>query len=245
MQNSQIIKNIITDIEKLADPHRTKILQKFFQTGVGQYAEGDTFLGLYVPQIRKVFMSHKQDINIDIAFELLKNKIHEVRLLSLIALVSIYKNKNTTKEDKEKIVNLYLKNIKKYVNNWDLVDSSSHYILGDYCFHNNLDDKLFELAKSDDLWERRVGMVSTYYYISNGRDDIVYKLSEVLKSDKHHLIHKAIGWMLREAGKKVSRVNLTNYLKENLQSLPSTTRSYAMEHLNYVEKQRIRDLHLS
>jgi 3-methyladenine DNA glycosylase AlkD len=245
MKTSPIIKLIISDIEKLADAHRTKILQRFFQTRDDGYGAGDIFLGLRVPMVRKIFVNYKKDINIDIAFDLLTNKIHEVRLLALIALVSIYKDKKTSNEDKKIIIDRYIENISKYVNNWDLVDTSCHYMLGDYCVKNKKEKILFDLAKSKNLWERRVAMVSTFSYIQNGEDKIVYELAEKLKTDEHHLIHKAIGWMLREAGKRVSRGTLIEYLKVNLDSLPSVSRSYAMEHLNFVEKQRIRDLRLS
>jgi 3-methyladenine DNA glycosylase AlkD len=245
MKNISIAKIIITDIEKLSDAHRVKILQRFFQTGPGQYGAGDIFLGLRVPMVRRVFANHKKEISIEIAFDLLTNKIHEVRLLALIALVSIYKDKKTSNEDKKIIIDRYIENISKYVNNWDLVDSSCHYMLGDYCVKNKKEKILFDLAKSENLWERRVAMVSTFAHIQSGRDDIVYELAEKLKNDEHHLIHKAIGWMLREAGKRVSRGTLIEYLKVNLDSLPSVSRSYAMEHLHFVEKQRIRDLRLS
>lgn len=245
MKNTSAAKIIITDIEKLSDAHRVKLLQRFFQTGDDGYGAGDIFLGLRVPMVRKIFAKYKKYIDIDIAFDLLTNKIHEVRLLALIALVSIYKDKKTTEEDGKIIIEKYIKNIAKYVNNWDLVDSSCHYILGDYCVKNKKEKILFDLAKSENLWERRVAMVSTFSYIQNGDDNIVYEMVELLKRDEHHLIHKAVGWMLRESGKRVSRGRLIEYLKVNLDSLPSVSRSYAMEHLNYVEKQRIRDLRLS
>ncbi len=245
MKNIDTAKIIIADIEKLQDAHRTKILQRFFQTGEGQYGAGDIFLGLRVPMVRQIFMRHKSVIDMDLAFTLLTNKIHEVRLLALIALVSIYKDKKTAEAAKKILIERYLENIAKHVNNWDLVDTSCHYMLGDYCVRNDKDKILFKLAKSENLWERRVAMVSTFAHIQSGRDDIVYEMAEILKSDSHHLIHKALGWMLREAGKRVSRGRLVEYLKVNLDSLASTTRSYAMEHLNYVEKQRIRDLRLS
>ncbi len=245
MKNSSNLKIIISDIESLADAHRTKLLQRFFQTGKDGYGAGDIFLGLRVPMVRQIFMRHKSQIDMELAFALLTNKIHEVRLLALISLVSIYKDKKTTEGEKKILIERYIENIAKYVNNWDLVDTSCHCILGDYCVRNGEDKILFDLAKSDNLWERRVAMVSTFAHIQSGRDDIVYEMSEMLKSDNHHLIHKAIGWMLREAGKRVSRGRLIEYLKVNLDSLPSFTRSYSMEHLNYVEKQRIRDLRLS
>ncbi len=242
MKKSDICKYVVSDLEKLRDSHRIDLLQRFFQTKKGQYGEGDIFLGLYVPQVRKVFGEHKKEINIDTAFLLLTNKIHEVRLLALMSLVSIYKDKQTSKEEKEIIIDKYIKNIAKYVNNWDLVDSSCHYMLGDYCIQNNKEKILFDLAKSENLWERRVAIVSTFKYIYMGQDDIVYKISEMLKNDEHHLIHKAVGWMLREAGKRVSRGRLIEYLKANQNTLSSVTRSYAMERLNFVEKERIRDL---
>lgn len=233
MNSKQIEKGILA----LEDKQRAVFVARFFQTGKGQYGEGDRFLGIYVPVLRKIIKKYQKDVDLNTALELLQNKYNEIRFVALCLMICIYKNSKIL--DKKKIVREYLKNISKNINNWNLVDASCEYIIGSYCFENNDFSIMEKLVKSKNLWERRVAIVSTFYAIKNGNDEILYQLLPYVINDRHHLIWKAGGWMLREAGKRVNRGKLVNYLMENYDAMPSVMRSYACEHLNRVEKLKI------
>lgn len=217
-------KDVLKDIESHKDKRKSKILSKFFKTGDGQYGEGDIFWGLTVPVSRKIALKYKNlslpDINL-----LLKNKVHEVRLIGLLVLVWRYKNSGV--EEKEKIVKFYLKNT-KYVNNWDLVDLSSHYILGNYLLSHGDKNVLLKLAKSKNLWEQRIAIVSTYAFIRKGELDWTFKIAKLFLGHNHDLIHKATGWMLREAGKKDEK-SLRRFMDGNFSKMPRTMLRYAIE----------------
>ncbi|MCX6754791.1 MAG: DNA alkylation repair protein [Candidatus Nomurabacteria bacterium] len=221
--HDKILKEILSfkNIEKDA------ILSRFFKTGPGQYGEGDMFLGITVPISRKI--AHKYgDIKLIEVEKLIKNKYHEVRLIAILILVYKYKQ---SKNDSEKkiIVNFYLKNT-RYINNWDLVDLSAHYILGDYLI--NKDKKILEkLSKSKNIWERRISIISTFAFIYNSENKWTFKIVNVLMSDEHDLIQKACGWMLRESGKRVSEKELMSYLDTNYNKMPRTMLRYAIERL--------------
>ena len=222
--------NIKHDLEKLADPKKAKILSRFFKTGKGEYGEGDIFLGIKVPDQRKVAAKYK-DITLEDVQELLESKIHEHRLTSLFILVSKYKKADDP--GKKEIVDFYLKNTKN-INNWDLVDSSAPYILGNY-----LRDKgkpiLYTLAKSGNLWERRIAMLSTYAFIRTNEFEDTLKIAEILLSDKHDLIHKAVGWMLREVGNRDPEKE-EEFLKKHCKMMPRTMLRYAIEKFNKEKK---------
>jgi 3-methyladenine DNA glycosylase AlkD len=239
LQNN-LAEKIIRDIIAAQNKQRVALVQRFFQTGPGQYGEGDIFLGMSVPTLRKIVKKYDDEIDLNTSLELLTNKYHEIRLAALYFLVFLFKKGD--EKLRKKIFNVYLKHISKYINNWDLVDASCEYIVGAYCFENKDFSVLEKLVKSRNLWERRVGVVSTFYYIRNGNDDILYKLLPLLKDEKHHLMWKASGWMLREAGKRVNRSKMVNYLSENYHTMPSVMRSYACEHLNHIEKLKVKGL---
>jgi len=191
------MKNLLTDINKLSKKYRANILGHFFKTGPGEYGEGDKFLGLTVPECRSL-AKKCQDISLAKVTKLLHNPWHETRLIALLILV--FKYQKTDEKLQEKIFKLYLANT-KYINNWDLVDLSAYKIVGTHLL--NKDRKvLYKLAESKSLWERRISIVATYYFIKNNDYKDTYLLSKKLIGDKEDLIHKATGWMLREAGKR-------------------------------------------
>lgn len=209
-----------SEIRKHANKEKSLIYQRFFKTGKGQYGEGDKFLGLSVPESRKI-AEQFLDIGFAEIKEYLNSEWHEERLIALLILVENYK-----KNKDKRIVDFYLNNLEA-VNNWDLVDLTADKILGHFLFDK--DKKLlYELAKSDKLWERRVAIISTFYFIKNNNFDDALNISKLLLSDKEDLIHKAVGWMLREIGKKDINV-LKGFLRENYNNLPRTTLRYAIE----------------
>jgi len=222
------LKNVL---KEKANPEKVEVLQKFFKTSKGEYGEGDVFLGIPVPRIRKVAREFK-NISLGEVQEYLNSEIHEERLASLLILVD--KLKKADESEKEKIFNFYLKNAaRNRINNWDLVDLSCRFIVGDFL----LDKErriLYHLA-SGNLWERRISIVSTYAFIKKGQLDDTLKISEILLEDKHDLIHKAVGWMLREIGKRDVRV-LEGFLNKNYKKMPRTMLRYAIE--KFPEKKR-------
>jgi 3-methyladenine DNA glycosylase AlkD len=202
---------------------KAEILQRFFKTGKGEYGENDVFWGVSVPEQRKIVKDF-YCLELKELEKLLNSKIHEHRLSALIVLIEKYKK--TKKQDKQKIFNFYLKNLNR-INNWDLVDISAPLILGDYL----LDKKrnlLYKLAQSENLWERRVAVVSTLQFIRNNNLKDVFLIAQILLKDKHDLIHKATGWMLREAGKKC-QPELEKFLIKHKNEMPRTMLRYSIE----------------
>ncbi|MEY2986341.1 MAG: hypothetical protein RJB24_570 [Candidatus Parcubacteria bacterium] len=218
-------KNIQYSLRQYATSERKSKIEWFFKTGKGQYGEGDEFIGVTNPDIRKVARQYK-DIDLSEIELLLHSPIHEDRLCALILLVN--KNKQATPEQRKDIANMYIVNL-HYINNWDLVDLSAHYILGraiadDIQPMNILDD----LADSHILWERRIAIISTMYFISQGNITPSLHIAKKLLTDKEDLIHKAVGWTLREAWKKSSK-KAEQFLIDNYSQLPRTTLRYAIE----------------
>ena len=214
-----MLSNLKQDLKKLSNPEKAKILQGFFKTGKGQYGEGDIFLGITVPQSRSIAKKYSS-LELNKTQQLLNSKIHEERLIALFILIENYPN------NQKEIFNFYLSKTKQ-INNWDLVDLSAPKIVGKF-----LKDKpreiLYELAKSKNLWEKRIAIVSTYTFIRDNDFEDTFKISEILLNDKHDLIHKAVGWMLREIGKRNQEI-LETFLKQNYNRLPRTTLRYAIE----------------
>lgn len=213
------------DLRKIADPKKAKILQRFFKTGKGQYGYGDVFLGVMVPDSRTVAKKYK-DLSWKEISELLQSKIHEERLVAILLLVH---NFNTGQEsEKKRIYNFYLKHT-KYINNWDLVDLSADKIIGGYLLGK--DKKvLIRLAKSENLWEKRIAIMATFQFIKRQKSGSwTFKIAEILLSDKHDLIHKAVGWMLREVGKQISQKVEEKFLKRHHKQMPRTMLRYAIE----------------
>lgn len=198
----------------------------FHKTGKGGYAEEDIFIGVTVPDIRKVANKYYKEINIEDVEELLHSKYHEERLLALIILT--YKMKKAKEDEVEDIVNLYIRNT-KYINGWDLVDLSSHYVLGKYLLeHEDKKDILYEFANSDDLWKQRISIVSTWIFIRNDKYDDTLKIAKILLNNEHDLIHKAVGWMLREVGKKDFKTEY-DFLVKYYKQMPRTMLRYSIE----------------
>lgn len=220
---NKILKEILSHKEK----DKAKILTRFFKTGKGEYGEGDKFLGITVPVSRKIAQKYGEINLLDVS-KLIINEYHEVRLIAILILVHKYKKTNKESE-KENIVKFYLKNT-KYINNWDLVDLSAHYILGDYLRNKNR-NLLIKLSKSKYLWERRIAVISTFSFIYQNESKWTFRIINNLLKDDHDLIQKACGWMLREVGKRVSESELTKYLDEHHNEMPRTMLRYAIERL--------------
>ncbi len=216
-----MLEQLKKDLEKLGSPKKAKILQRFFKTGPGQYGEADIFLGIMVPQTRVIAKKYKNLLLKEIE-ELLSSKIHEERLGALLILVHKYYNSQNKKE----IFDFYVDNASK-INNWDLVDLTAPKIMGNWLL-NKPKDILYELVKSDNLWEKRISIISTFAFIKEKQFDDTFKISEILINDKHDLIHKAVGWMLREIGKRNLEVE-ENFLKKHYKNMPRTMLRYAIE----------------
>ncbi len=205
-------------------------MQRFFKTGEGQYAYGDVLLGLSVPAQCQLARKYAE-LPIKEIETLLKSKYHEYRLTALMILVLQFAKANEI--EKEKIANFYLNNTER-INNWDLVDSSADKILGAYYFEKDK-EPLYHLAKSSSIWERRMAIIATFYFIKKNQYDEALKISELLLSDKHDLIHKAVGWMLREIGKRNLPLE-QQFLDKHYKQMSRTTLRYAIE--RFPEKQR-------
>ena len=217
-----MINQIQKEIRSLANTKRVKTSAWFFKTGPGQYGAGDKFLGLNTPQTRLISKKYK-DLSLADIQKLIKSPFHEERSIALQILVHQYpKNPKT-------IYEIYLKNT-KYINNWDLVDISAPKIVGEYLLGKPL-APLLKLAKSKSLWERRIAILATFAFIYKGDPRPTLRISKLLLKDKHDLIHKAAGWMLREVGKRCGQKYLTDFLDANLRLLPRTTLRYAIERL--------------
>jgi len=232
---NQII-NIKKELRSKANSAKAKILQGFFKTGKGQYGEGDIFLGIIVPEQRKIAKKYI-DLDLKQIQELLKSKIHEERLTSLLILVTKYKKAEKLKDEKQKqeIFKFYLENTKT-INNWDLVDLSAPTIVGNYLL--NKDKKiLYKLANSDNLWEKRIAIVSTFGLIKNNQLEETIKIAEILLKDKHDLIHKAVGWALREIGKRDLK-ELEEFLNTHHKNMPRTMLRYAIEKFDDDKRKR-------
>jgi 3-methyladenine DNA glycosylase AlkD len=217
------IQQIKKRLKQLANKEKAEILQRFFKTGPGEYGEGDVFIVVKVPDLRKVAKDFR-DIAIKNVIILLESAIHEERLLALLMLVSKYVKGNETA--KKEIYKLYLKKT-TFINNWDLVDVTAQHIVGDYLMDKNK-SPLYRLTKSKDLWERRIAVMATFCFIKRERYEDTLKIAKILFNDKEDLIHKAVGWMLREIGKRNMVIEET-FLKQHYKEMPRTMLRYAIE----------------
>lgn len=225
-----IAKEVINELKILATEDRRKSNEWFFKTNKGEYGYGDIFLGVRMPDIRKVAKKFSPKITLKELTELIQSPIHEVRLCALIILVNQYKKGNLSK-----IFEYYIRQI-SFINNWDLVDSSAPYIVGDYLYNNpNERSILFEFVHSENLWVRRISIVSTFTLIKNNQFNETLQIAKILLNDKHDLIHKAVGWMLREVYKRDQDL-IRTFLKQNYAQLPRTTLRYAIERMDEVER---------
>jgi len=196
---------------------------RFFKTGPGQYGEGDRFLGIRVPVLRKIARRYHH-LDLSSTEKLLHSEFHEIRLTALLILVECYKRGDGRVQ--EEVYGLYLKN-SEYVNNWDLVDVSAPHIVGRYLEHRDR-DILYTLAASDNLWERRIAILATFHFIRSDSFAETLKLAEILCNDEHDLLHKAVGWMLREVGNRDLDREVA-FLDEHYNKLPRTMLRYAIE----------------
>ncbi|MDR2778794.1 MAG: DNA alkylation repair protein [Puniceicoccales bacterium] len=212
------IKNIIREIESFGNPSSAKQCERFFQVGPGGYGYGDKFCGASVPNLRKVAEKHSNTSFGEIE-KLLQNSLHEARFVALVLLIEKFKTAP------EEVIHIYFSNT-RFINNWDLVDVAAHRICGAYCQKNNGTDIIWKLAKSDNLWENRIAVVSSLAFIRNGELQLTIDLCEHFLNHPHHLIHKACGWMLREVGKRDTNL-LLDFI--NSHKLPGIMKSYALE----------------
>jgi len=229
------LKDVKAHMQELSNPKIAEHSLRFFKTGPGEYGEGDVFLGIRVPVTRKVARKFRE-LPLGQVLKLVKSKYHEERLLALFMLVALFKKGDDKK--KKSIYDAYLGHT-HYINNWDLVDSSAHQIVGGYLFERDR-KPLYQLAKSKSLWERRISMIATYTFIKKDDFEDTLKLSEILLPDKEDLIHKAVGWMLREVGKKDIEVE-ERFLRKHYKRMPRTMLRYAIE--KFEEKKRKDYLH--
>ncbi len=238
------IKDLRAELKHHADVQRAKDLQRFFKTDKGDYGEGDVFLGITVPQSRLIIKQFWRDLNPVELQQLLDSKIHEERFIALLCLIEKYNVSDFTK--KKAIYSFYMYNVEKgRINNWDLIDLSAPNIVGNMILELSGEEKekemkiLYSFANSDYLWRKRVAVLSTFSFIREGKFDDSLKMAEILMKDKHDLIHKAVGWMLREIGKRDSLL-LEKFLKQggNYKKMPRTMLRYAIERFDELTRQR-------
>lgn len=223
-------RDVVKEIKNNSSKEKAEKSKRFFKTEKGQYGFGDVFAGLTVPEINKIAKKYRELSLMDVN-DLLNSKIHEVRYVGLNILVLKYEKTNEI--ERKKIVDLYLKNTKN-INNWDLVDTSASYILGEYLLDKKR-DILYKFSKSKSMWERRIAIISTHTFIKQKQFQDTLRISRELFADKEDLIHKAVGWMLREVGRKDEKI-LKNFLKQNIKEIPRTTLRYAIERFNQIER---------
>ncbi len=224
---------IMRELDALADHEKAIVLSGFFKTGKGDYGEGDVFLGVKVPDTRRVARRH-MGLSLAQVSELLGSRVHEHRLAALIILVDQFGKADEA--GRERIYRFYIKSARK-INNWDLVDCSADKIVGAYLMGR---DKavLYRLARSKNLWERRIAILSTFHFIKNGRYGETLKIAEMLLNDEHDLIHKAVGWMLREVGKRGGLAQEKAFLERHSERMPRTMLRYAIERFSPSERAR-------
>jgi 3-methyladenine DNA glycosylase AlkD len=226
------LNNLKRDIKQLADPKQAILLQRFFKTGKGEYGEGDIFLGIKVPVQRSVAKKYK-DLSLADIQQLLNSKIHEYRLIALLILMQKY---DTAEEDvKKQIFEMYLMNTQN-INNWDLIDLSAPNIVGNYLLDKDR-SILYKLAKSKSIWDKRISMLATFEFIANGQVKDTLAIAEILVNDKHDLIQKAVGWMLRELGKRVSQGKEEKFLRKYYKTMPRIMLRYSIERFDDKKKE--------
>lgn len=226
-----MLKEIIHDLNQLKNDKKIAGQQRFFKTGKGEYGEGDVFIGVSVPELRKIARKYRE-LDFSSLHELLSSEIHEYRLTALFILRLKYE-RTKNDNDKGEICDFLIEN-RQGINNWDLVDSSAHYILGDYLLDKDK-DILYKFAKSENLWERRIAIMTTFGFIKKGKFDDTLKISEILLEDNHDLIHKAVGWMLREIGNRNQEVE-EKFLKKHYKKMPRVMLRYAIEKFDLNKK---------
>jgi 3-methyladenine DNA glycosylase AlkD len=229
----------------VADRETAKNSQRFFKTGKGQYGAGDVFIGVRVPDTRRIAKDFVDLSPADLN-DLLDSPVHEHRFAALIVMVAQFQraSRPASRDDAERdrLAEFYLSAMRRgRINNWDLVDCSAEYILGEYLYDRPR-DQLLRLARSGVVWQRRIAIISTYAFIKHGDASTTLEVAEALLDDKHDLIHKAVGWMLREVGKRVDRQLLINFLTSHAKRMPRVTMSYATEHFEHTDRVYYRSL---
>ncbi|NND72812.1 MAG: DNA alkylation repair protein [Rhodothermales bacterium] len=224
--SSQIRNQLVEALTALADPTVAVNRSRFFKSGPGEYGEGDKFRGLTVPQIRSIEKTYRKMVDLDSAVDLLASEYHEDRLLALLLMNYLFARGD--QEQKTKVYEAYLANT-SWINNWDLVDSSARFIIGPYIESGDR-SILYELAESANLWERRIAVIATYHLIKQNDFADILRLAEILIDDRQDLIQKAVGWMLREAGKQNLAV-LIGFLDKYAEKMPRTMLRYSVEKL--------------
>jgi 3-methyladenine DNA glycosylase AlkD len=222
-KNKTMIESARAELRASANKADAAVLQRFFKTGPGEYGEGDRFLGVRVPATRRVARKYRNLPMID-TLKLLRSPIHEERLLALIILT--HKYRKGAPDEQAAIYTAYLNNT-RHINNWDLVDISAGHIVGAY-LDNGSRRPLYQLARSNSLWERRIAVIATFYFIKKDQFDETLKIARILTDDSEDLIHKAVGWMLREIGKRDQDLE-ESFLKKHHQRMPRTMLRYAIE----------------
>ena len=226
------VDDIRRRLEELADKEKAQVLQRFFKTGPGEYGEGDVFLGIKVPELRKLAKEY-EGIALKEAKQLLRSSIHEQRLLALLLLIRKFSKRDAGA--RKRIYELYIGNT-QYINNWDLVDVAAEHVVGAYLMERNK-EQLYRLAKSASLWERRISILSTFHYVKHNEFSETLKISKMLLSDEEDLIHKAVGWMLREVGKR-HLLTEEKFLRAHYKMMPRTMLRYAIERFPGPKRQR-------
>lgn len=224
-------QDLIRDLEKYSNTKDAEFLQRFFKTGKGQYGEGDIFIGVRMPACRIVAKKY-MDLSLNELQKILDTKVHEQRMAALIILTLKYPKAT----NKHEIYDFYLSNVYKgNINNWDLIDVTTPHIIGVYLFDKPR-DILYDLARSQDIWQKRVSVLATFQFIKDGDASTSLELAEILLHDNHDLIQKAVGWMLREIGKRCDRAILLNFLNQHAHEMPRTMLRYSIEHLPQEQK---------
>ncbi len=217
------ISEIKTRLKELGSPEDALFLQRFFKTAPGQYGHGDIFIGVRVPNTRRLLREYR-GLTADDVMPLLRSPVHEERLFALLALVRSFETGDEA--TRERVYRLYLDHT-EWINNWDLVDISAPHIVGAF-LEGRSSEPLYRLARSESLWERRIAILATFYFIRRGRFDDTLALARLLLGDREDLMHKAVGWMLREVGKRDQAV-AEEFLKEQCRIMPRTMLRYAIE----------------
>lgn len=227
-----MLSQLRKEIKQAANPEKAKFLTRYFKTGKGEYAEGDKLYGINVPTARRIAKRY-YGLSLNEARQLLSSPIHEERLIALFVLVHQFQKGDVVTQ--KAIYDLYLANT-TFVNNWDLVDSSADKIVGAYLEKKDR-FSLQTLARSTQLWERRIAILSTYYFIKQGEHKDTFVIADILLQDEHDLIHKAVGWMLREVGNYVSQTKEEEFLKRRYKRMPRTMLRYAIEKFSPAKRQ--------
>lgn len=227
------VKEITTELKLISSPERARVSQRYFKTGPGEYGEGDVFIGATMPQQRLIAKKHT-DLTLDEIQLLLDSKVHEERMIGLLILT--YQCPKADTVSRRNIYDFYLSNTTR-INNWDLVDVTAPKIVGAYLVDKDR-STLLSLAKSKLLWDRRIAILSTVAFIDRGESEWTFKLSEILLEDEQDLIHKAVGWMLREVGKKCGEEVEMGFLNKHYKRMPRTMLRYAIERFNEEDRRK-------